>query len=92
MINKIIDLIIEHEKKYIEWLKEMPIYEYRCQKCGYAFERLESKLIKESVCPKCHNKADHIMSTFNSNFADLKIQREFGHDLMGQQTSEGHKA
>ena len=33
----------------------MPIYEYKCQKCGHEFEELvfEEKEIK---CPKCNSK------------------------------------
>jgi len=33
----------------------MPIYEYKCQKCGYKFEELVFEE-KETKCPKCNSK------------------------------------
>lgn len=37
----------------------MPTYEYRCEKCGKAFERTESFTEHEAAkpsCPKCGSK------------------------------------
>lgn len=45
----------------------MPIYEYRCPKCGYSFERLRSMKDADSdlQCPKCDSpKVDRQFSTF----------------------------
>lgn len=45
----------------------MPIYEYKCSKCGYIFEAYTRTLdIKELICPKCNEIAPKIMS--GSNF------------------------
>jgi putative FmdB family regulatory protein len=35
----------------------MPIYEYKCQKCGYQFEQLQKINDKPlTVCPNCHGR------------------------------------
>jgi putative FmdB family regulatory protein len=35
----------------------MPIYEYKCKKCGYKFEQLQKVTEKPlCVCPKCKKK------------------------------------
>ncbi len=32
----------------------MPLYEYRCQSCGYSFEKIQSfSAAPERTCPKC---------------------------------------
>ena len=43
----------------------MPIYEYKCQKCGYKFEKL--LLGKEKIkCPKCSDDTvEKLFSTFS---------------------------
>ena len=34
----------------------MPLYEYRCTKCGHRFEKIQSfSADPEKVCPKCGN-------------------------------------
>ncbi|OGF50977.1 MAG: hypothetical protein A2231_06370 [Candidatus Firestonebacteria bacterium RIFOXYA2_FULL_40_8] len=35
----------------------MPIYEYKCAKCGNLFEVLQNKNIKSEKCEKCGTKA-----------------------------------
>ncbi len=37
----------------------MPIYEYRCKKCGAEFEQMRSMadMDKRSKCPKCASRA-----------------------------------
>ncbi len=46
----------------------MPTYEYRCEKCGKRFERVEHVAEHEKVksrCPKCGSeKLEHIFSAF----------------------------
>ncbi|MGB6194702.1 MAG: FmdB family zinc ribbon protein [Terracidiphilus sp.] len=33
----------------------MPLYEYRCTKCGHRFEKIQSfSSAPETECPKCH--------------------------------------
>ena len=34
----------------------MPIYEYRCRKCGNDFEVIHKADEKEPPCPKCESK------------------------------------
>jgi putative FmdB family regulatory protein len=45
----------------------MPVYEYRCQKCGKRFEvtaHLDER-DKLAVCPKCHGKeVELVISSF----------------------------
>ena len=41
----------------------MPLYEYRCVKCGHRFEKIESLSASESKkCPKCGAKAERQLS------------------------------
>jgi putative FmdB family regulatory protein len=41
----------------------MPIYEYRCEKCGYKFEKLQSfSASAASLCPKCSQTASRVIS------------------------------
>lgn len=36
----------------------MPIYEYKCQKCGYSFEQLQRVTDEPPcVCPECKSKS-----------------------------------
>lgn len=46
----------------------MPIYEYKCHKCGYEFEHLAKKFSeKPPACPKCHShQCSRLLSTFNT--------------------------
>lgn len=39
----------------------MPIYEYRCQKCGHVFDKFVRSMSAtgEVECPECHSKACH---------------------------------
>lgn len=46
----------------------MPIYEYRCEKCGHCFEQIQAVGAKEGkiVCPRCGDpKTERVMSTFS---------------------------
>lgn len=48
----------------------MPIYEFRCPKCGHQFEELVLAQVSEAelICPKCLNKGmDKLMSVFSSS-------------------------
>lgn len=46
----------------------MPIYEYVCSGCHQKFELLRplNQASDEAPCPRCHNKAERILSTFCS--------------------------
>jgi putative FmdB family regulatory protein len=38
----------------------MPIYNYKCNKCGYIFEEFASRMSEEIHCPKCEQTAIRI--------------------------------
>ncbi|MBA7669064.1 hypothetical protein ES703_77191 [subsurface metagenome] len=46
----------------------MPIYEYVCSGCQLKFELLRqlSQANEDASCPRCHNTAERILSTFSS--------------------------
>ena len=47
---------------------KMPIYEYLCPNCNFKFELLrhQSQANKTASCPRCHNGATRILSSFAS--------------------------
>ncbi|MDR1057843.1 MAG: zinc ribbon domain-containing protein [Coxiellaceae bacterium] len=46
----------------------MPIYEYKCKKCGYRFEQLQKVTDKPlSTCPKC-KKTQLVKLVSNTSF------------------------
>ena len=41
----------------------MPLYEYKCTKCGHRFEKIEGIAASETkVCPKCGAKAKRMLA------------------------------
>lgn len=41
----------------------MPTYEYKCETCGYVFERFQSMSDKPaSTCPECHGNLHRLIS------------------------------
>ena len=43
----------------------MPIYEYRCEECDQAFEKLVRAFRDETTCPDCGSaKVERLLSTF----------------------------
>ncbi len=41
----------------------MPLYEYKCVKCGHRFEKIESVTASEvKKCPKCGAKAERVLN------------------------------
>ena len=41
----------------------MPTYEYKCEKCGYVFDKFQSMSAKPlGKCPKCNGKAQRLIS------------------------------
>ncbi len=51
----------------------MPIYEYKCQKCGEKFEDYFGPGEGEKIlkCPKCgENKVKRVISSFNKGYTD----------------------
>jgi len=46
----------------------MPIYEYRCGKCGHCFEQIHgiAEIDPKIICPKCGDaKTERVLSTFS---------------------------
>ena len=42
----------------------MPLYQYKCPKCGYTFERMKSVgNRKKGMCPRCMARADLMLPT-----------------------------
>lgn len=48
----------------------MPLYEYRCEKCGHTFEELVFHEDAEMECPRCHGKVTKLMSSFSYEIPD----------------------
>lgn len=46
----------------------MPVYEYRCPKCGNEFDLMRpiSRADEPAPCPKCGSPGEKLMSTFAS--------------------------
>jgi putative FmdB family regulatory protein len=45
-------------------IKELPLYEYKCEKCGHRFEKIESVTASTTKkCPKCGGKAERLFSS-----------------------------
>ena len=41
----------------------MPLYEYKCVKCGHRFEKIESVTASEiKKCPKCGARAERVLN------------------------------
>ena len=53
----------------------MPLYEYKCQKCGHKFERLVFGE-EEIKCPKCNTK--ELKKLFSSFSLGKKENNNFG--------------
>lgn len=48
----------------------MPIYEYKCQICGHAFEKLLFHGVEEVHCPVCSGRVNKLMSPFSIEVPD----------------------
>jgi len=41
----------------------VPLYEYRCKKCGHQFEKIQSFSAPEvKECPQCHGEVERLLS------------------------------
>jgi putative FmdB family regulatory protein len=41
----------------------VPLYEYRCKKCGHTFEKIQSfSAPDEKECPVCHGEVERLIS------------------------------
>ncbi len=49
----------------------MPLFEYKCEKCGKVFEKLIFSTDKEPIrCPVCNSESvSKILSSFSSNLS-----------------------
>jgi putative FmdB family regulatory protein len=50
--------------------EKMPLYEYRCAKCGNSFERLVLGGDETIRCPKCGGEVEKLMSSFSIEVPD----------------------
>lgn len=66
----------------------MPIYQYKCEKCGELIEVFEHHYSGQWKMCSCGGTAHKIISHTNFNAVDIRCQREFGHDLAGNWTAE----
>jgi putative FmdB family regulatory protein len=42
----------------------MPLYEYKCKKCGHRFELIQSFSAEDpKECPACHGEVERLIST-----------------------------
>jgi putative FmdB family regulatory protein len=48
----------------------MPLYEYRCTKCGNTFERLVLGEGEPVTCPRCQGGVEKLMSSFSIEVPD----------------------
>ena len=48
----------------------MPLYEYRCTKCGNTFERLVLGESEPVTCPRCEGGVEKLMSSFSIEIPD----------------------
>ena len=70
----------------------MPIYEYKCPKCGHKFELLRplSQANEDAVCPRCHECAPRVLSTFASfSVGEGGVSSPVGGSSCGGCTSTG---
>jgi len=67
----------------------MPIFEYKCKKCGHKFEELVSGKEKIS-CPKCGSEnLEKLISNFNSKQKDSSSACSDGTCNIGCPTCRG---
>lgn len=59
----------------------MPIYEYRCDKCGHQFDRLVKMDTPNPECPECGSSVKKLLSA--SNF-ELKGTGWYQTDFKGK--------
>jgi putative FmdB family regulatory protein len=76
----------------------LPLYEYKCAKCGHRFEKIESVTASETKkCPKCGGKAERQIAApaiqfkgsgwYVTDYAGKKAQAG-----VGENSGEGAKA
>jgi len=60
-IDSMNDLRMQHRCQGPEKDEHMPVYEFQC-KCGHITEELVRMDTRSVECPKCHGKANKILS------------------------------
>jgi putative FmdB family regulatory protein len=48
----------------------MPVYEYRCEACGHAFEKLIFHEVERVRCPECKGEVEKLLSSFTHTAPD----------------------
>jgi putative FmdB family regulatory protein len=47
----------------------MPLYEYKCKKCGHRFERIQTFSAEDAKeCPLCHGEVERLISAPAAHF------------------------
>ena len=47
----------------------MPLYEYKCKKCGHRFERIQTYSAEDAKeCPVCHGEVERLISAPAAHF------------------------
>jgi putative FmdB family regulatory protein len=65
-----VDIIVNEISRRLQ----MPLYEYKCEKCGYRFEEIRpiGKADESCLCPECGEKAKRIQSLFGLGSSSSK--------------------
>src|SRR5271154_1372690 len=69
----------------------LPLYEYKCEKCGHQFEKIEGHNASETKkCPKCGAKAHRLLSAPAIQFKGTGwYVTDYGGKSAGAPSSEG---
>jgi putative FmdB family regulatory protein len=66
----------------------LPIYEFKCQKCGSEFEELVFGSSEDVACPKCESSAvERLMSAFAFKSGDKFVAASGGSGCSSCQTT-----
>ncbi|HOD39256.1 MAG TPA: zinc ribbon domain-containing protein [Candidatus Wallbacteria bacterium] len=58
----------------------MPIFEFKCKKCGEKFEKIQLKSAPDPCCPSCGAASDRLISSFGFvGSGDGKSSAKIGH-------------
>ena len=50
----------------------MPLYEYKCKKCGHRFERIQTYSAADATeCPVCQGEVERLISAPAAHFKSL---------------------
>jgi putative FmdB family regulatory protein len=81
----------------------LPLYEYKCQKCGHRFEKIESlSASMTKKCPKCGGTAERMLAApaiqfkgsgwYVTDYAGKSAAKSGGEAAEGSSASSGEKS